>query len=155
MKSHEQHYRPCSGPCSQCLLSASSRRSPVSDNVAAARSAITFLPARRFSLELPREPFSGCRTKRGGIAFTTDASIPVAILAGTDIGTVFLRTPSSSVRPTTTVLATATTDPGIGTTATVLAMAATDQGIGTTTVLDMVNRVPGISATLVGMLPGK
>ena len=89
------------------------------------------------------------------MAFTTDGRIPVAILAGTDIGTVFLRTPSSSVRPTTTVLATATTDPGIGTTATVLAMAATDQGIGTTTVLDMVNRVPGISVTLVGMLPGK
>ena len=85
----------------------------------------------------------------------TNASTPMAILAGTVTGTVFLRTPSSSVRPATTVLATATTDPGIGTTATVLARAATDQGIGTTTVLDMVNRVPGISATLVGMLPGK
>ena len=118
---------------------------------------IDFLPARRFSTELPWGPFSGYRTKRGDTEFTVIGSIPVAIMAGAGPGAIFLRIPSSSFRPAT-VRDTATMDVGIGigTTTTVVATATTDPGIGTTTVLAMVTTVPGTTTTtLVGMLPRK
>ena len=94
-------------------------------------------PARRFSSELPREPSTGCCTKRGDALITAIGSTPVADTADTVTGTGFPRTPSSSFR--TTTAATATTVPGITTTDT---MAITVPGTGiTTTVLAMATTV--------------
>ena len=84
----------------------------------------------------------------------TNASMPMAILAGTVTGTVFLRTPSSSFRPI--IAATATTGPGVRTATIIAAMAITAPGISNPiTIVATATRVPGLTATLVGMLPGK